>query len=75
MKTLREWRTERLWGIRDLARAAGTSDKTVVQVELGRQVPTFRTIRRISDALGVEPQQIREFAAAIEERGKARDPS
>lgn len=65
MKRLRRWRTERLWSVRDLAEAAGVSTKTVIQTEHSRQVPTFRTMRRISDALGVAPGEISEFADAL----------
>lgn len=68
MKSLRAWRTERLLSVRDLARLAGTSDKTVIQIELGRQTPTFRTMRRISDALQVSPREVTEFSRAIDER-------
>ena len=70
MKPLREWRAENLWSVRDLAREAGVSTKTVNEIEHGRGVPTFRTIRRICSALKVEPSEVTEFAAAIEERGK-----
>lgn len=70
MKTLRAWRAERLWGVRDLAREAGVSTKTVSQLEFGRQLPTFRTIRRISEALGVAPREVAEFAEALERRGQ-----
>lgn len=70
MKQLREWRTKRLWSIRDLAAAAGVSTKTVVQLEHGRQVPTYATMRRISEALDVAPAEITEFVAALRERGK-----
>ena len=70
MKPLRDWRTGRLLSVRDLARQAGTSDKTIIQIELGRQVPTFRTMRRISQVLGMAPEEITEFAAAIQKRGK-----
>ena len=69
-KPLREWRTERLWSVRDLADAAGVSTKTVVQLEYGRQRPNYTTMRRLSEALQVEPREIAEFAAALEERGK-----
>ena len=75
MKPLRDWRTGRLLSIRDLARQAGTSDKTIIQIELGRQVPTFRTMRRISQALGVDPGEITEFAGAIRKRGKGATPA
>ncbi len=70
MKPLREWRAERLMSSKTLATAAGVSNKTVIQIEHGRQMPTFRTIQRICPALGVEPGDVEEFAAAIEERGK-----
>ncbi len=68
VKSLREWRSERLWSVRDLAAAAGISTKTVVQTEHGRQLPTFRTMRRVSDALAVEPGEIAEFARALGKR-------
>jgi transcriptional regulator with XRE-family HTH domain len=70
MKTLREWRAERLLGVKALAAKAGVSNKTIVQIEHGAQVPSFRTIRRLSEALGVEPREVTEFAAAIEAAGK-----
>ena len=70
MKTLREWRAERLESSKTLAVKAGVSNKTILEIENGRNVPTFRTMRRLSDALGVAPSEIAEFAAAIEERGK-----
>jgi transcriptional regulator with XRE-family HTH domain len=70
MKTLREWRAERLESSKTLAAKAGVSNKTIIEVENGRNVPTFRTIRRLSEALGVDPAEVAEFAAAIEERGK-----
>lgn len=70
MKPLRTWRTEHLWGVRELADAANVSTKTVVQVEHGRQLATYRTMRRISQALGVDPQEVSEFAEAISQRAK-----
>src|SRR5918912_554785 len=75
MKPLRDWRTGRLLSVRDLARQAGTSDKTIIQIELGRQVPTFRTMRRVSQALGTAPEEFTEFAAAIQKRGKGAAPT
>ena len=70
MRTLREWRALRLLSVRALADKAGTSNKTIVQLENGKQLPTFRTMQRLSAALGVDPSEIAEFAAAIAERGK-----
>ena len=70
MKTLREWRAARLESSKTLALKAGVSNKTILEIENARSVPTFRTIRRLSEALGVEPEEIEEFASAIAERGK-----
>jgi DNA-binding Xre family transcriptional regulator len=69
-KTLREWRADRLISVEDLARAAGVSNKTIVQLEHGRQTATFRTMRRLCGALNVQPGDVTEFAEAQEERGK-----
>ena len=70
MKSLREWRAGKLMSSKALAAAAGVSNKTIIQIEHGRQLPTFRTIHRVTTALGVAPGDVEEFAAAIEERGK-----
>ena len=76
VKTLRQWRLEKLLGTKALATAAGVSNKTIVQIEHGRQVPLLRTIRLISEALGVPPREITEFAEALDAlehyEGKAR---
>lgn len=68
MPTLREARLARTLSQRDLARMAGVTAKTVIDVELGRQEPRLRTIRQIAAALGVEPTEVDEFRRAIEEK-------
>lgn len=70
MRSLREWRIARLMSVRDLARAAGISTKTVTQLEYGRHRPTFATMRKVAAALEAEPAEIAEFAAALEHWGK-----
>ena len=70
VKTLREWRALRLESSKTLAAKAGVSNKTILEIENGRQVPFFRTMRRLSEALAVDPSDVAEFALAIEERGK-----
>jgi transcriptional regulator with XRE-family HTH domain len=60
----------RLESSKTLAVKAGVSNKTILEIENGRNVPTFRTIRRLSEALNVDPAEVEEFAAAIEARGK-----
>lgn len=69
-KPLRTWRAEQLLSTRRLAAEAGTSNKTIVQIENGRQTPTFATIAKISRVLEVEPREVREFALALAERAR-----
>ncbi len=71
METLREVRARRLHTYRSLAAAAGCATKTIGDIEAGRIVPQYGTMRKIAAALGVEPTEITEFASAIEARGKA----
>ncbi len=65
VRTLEQFRRERLLTIRNLAAAAGVAPRTVVGIEHGRQTPHPGTIKRISTALGVEPKQVREFRLAM----------
>ena len=73
MPTLRELRADRLLTLRELADKAGIALSTLYMIESGRSAPSFRVIRAISGALGVEPASVAEFAAAMEEAkaGKA----
>ena len=73
MPTLREVRAQRVLTIRDLAQRAGVATRTIVEVEAGRVVPRFVTVRKLAAALGVEPAEVDEFRAAIERavEGKA----
>jgi DNA-binding Xre family transcriptional regulator len=74
VKRLREWRTEHLLSIRELAAAAEITPKTLTDLEYGRRRATYGTMRRISQALGVEPHEIAEFAMALASRGTLRKP-
>jgi transcriptional regulator with XRE-family HTH domain len=65
VKPLREHRREQLLTIDALAELAGVSTKTIVETELGRSIPKLRTIAKVSEALGVRPLEVEEFAAAI----------
>jgi transcriptional regulator with XRE-family HTH domain len=66
--TLRETRLKQALSQRDLARKAGVAPKTIVDLELGRQEPRLRTIRRLAEALGVNVVDVDEFRQAIEEK-------
>jgi transcriptional regulator with XRE-family HTH domain len=69
MPSLREVRRSKLISIEGLAEAAGVSTKTIVEIEHGRSLPRLQTIRKLSDALGVEPISVEEFAIAIADDG------
>jgi transcriptional regulator with XRE-family HTH domain len=65
MTRLRDIRRGKLISIEALAELAGVSTKTIVEIELGRSLPRLRTIKKLSEALEVEPASVEEFAAAI----------
>ena len=75
MKSLREWRAEKLMTIRDLAARANVANQTIVQIEHGRISPRLRTMRRVSEALEVEPSDIAEFDDAIRRVSEPLDTS
>jgi transcriptional regulator with XRE-family HTH domain len=56
--SLREVREAKHMTQRELAAAAGVSQRAIVQIELGRVEPQFRTIKKLAAALGVEPQEL-----------------
>ena len=65
MQTLKEARAARLLTVRGLAERAGVAFSTVHLIETGKAVPRFEMIEKLSAALGVEPGDVTEFAAAI----------
>ena len=73
MPTLREVRIRRLLSLRALAKRADVAQRTIVEAEAGRRVPQLATMRKIAGALDVDPMEIDEFRAAIEDaiEGKA----
>ena len=73
MTTLREARIRRLWSIRELAKRAEVSPRTIVQAEAGRLVPRYSTMRKIAAALDMEPTTIAEFAQAVEDAVEGKD--
>lgn len=69
---LKQLRRERFLSVRDLARAANLSPQTIVTAEAGGPL-RGSTVRKISEALGVSPADVAEFAKMIDaERVKAR---
>ena len=65
MRRLRAWRLEQLLSIERLAKEAGVSNRTIIDIEHGRVRPKLRTIGRLCHALGADPGDVTEFAAVI----------
>ena len=66
MPTLREARVKRLLSMRQLAHLAGLSPTTVYLTESGQRLPQYATMRKLAEALGVDPEEIDEFRAAMD---------
>jgi transcriptional regulator with XRE-family HTH domain len=64
MLTLREARQIRRLSQQALADRAGVARVTVSQIELGKSGPRPHVARRLSEALGMQPSEIEEFAEA-----------
>jgi transcriptional regulator with XRE-family HTH domain len=55
---LAELREERFLSHRELAKRAGVSPQTVLNLEHGDQDAQRRTVRKLAEALGVEPREL-----------------
>jgi transcriptional regulator with XRE-family HTH domain len=55
---LRRIRRERALSQRDLSRTTGIAFDTISRLETGKQRAQPRTIRKLADALGVEPREL-----------------
>jgi transcriptional regulator with XRE-family HTH domain len=64
---LRDVRLRRLLSVRALAKRAAVAPSTVHLIETGRRAPQLLTIYRLSQALGVDPAEIDEFRAALDD--------
>jgi transcriptional regulator with XRE-family HTH domain len=56
--SLRRLRAERALTLRDLAQISGVSYDTINKLELGRRPAHASTIRKLANALGVEPREL-----------------
>jgi DNA-binding XRE family transcriptional regulator len=71
-RSLRDVRAERLLSIRDLARLAGVAPSTIYMIEVGRSTPRLDVVRRLAEALSVDPLIVSEFRRAIRHHGGLR---
>jgi len=53
---LKRLRQEQALSLRDLARRSGVAYDTINRLELGKQDAQPRTIRRLAEALGLQPK-------------------
>jgi transcriptional regulator with XRE-family HTH domain len=60
-----EVRRTRLLSTRALERESGVSAKTINAIERGHTTPALATIKKLSEALGVDPLEVDEFREAI----------
>jgi transcriptional regulator with XRE-family HTH domain len=58
VERLRELRREQVLSLRDLEDKSGVSYNTIWRLEDGRQGAHPRTIRKLAEALGVEPREL-----------------
>ena len=57
-KRLRQLRDQRFWSRSELAEKAGVSPATISTLEDDNHPAQRRTIRKIANALGVDPQEL-----------------
>jgi len=55
---LRNWRRERVLSPQELEERSGVSYNTIWRLEDGRQGAHPRTVRKLAEALGVEPSEL-----------------
>jgi transcriptional regulator with XRE-family HTH domain len=55
---LRHLRVERALSQQDLERATGIAQSTISNLELGNRPARLSTIRKLAEALGVEPKEL-----------------
>jgi transcriptional regulator with XRE-family HTH domain len=58
VERLKELRRERVLSLRELEERSGVSYNTIWRIEDGRQGAHPRTVRKLVEALGVEPSEL-----------------
>jgi transcriptional regulator with XRE-family HTH domain len=58
VKRLKELRRERVLSLRELEEKSGVSYNTIWRLEDGRQGAHPRTVRKLAQALGVDPKEL-----------------
>jgi transcriptional regulator with XRE-family HTH domain len=55
---LKEARTRELLTQQELARKSGLGVNTIIRIERNQVEPHFRTIRKLAEALGIDPKEL-----------------
>lgn len=71
MPKLEAIRKARLFTQQTLAEKANIAIGTIYRIEAGRATPRFNIIRKLCDALTVDPSEVDEFRATLQGAGKA----
>ncbi len=58
VKRLKELRRDRVLSLRDLEEKSGVSYNTIWRLEDGRQGAHPKTVRKLAEALGVQPSEL-----------------
>jgi len=58
VERLKELRRERVLSLRELEERSGVSYNTIWRIEDGRQGAHPKTVRRLAEALGVQPSEL-----------------
>jgi transcriptional regulator with XRE-family HTH domain len=58
VERLKELRRERVLSLRELEERSGVSYNTIWRLEDGRQGAHPRTVRKLADALGIQPSEL-----------------
>jgi transcriptional regulator with XRE-family HTH domain len=58
VQRLKELRRERVLSLRELEERSGVSYNTIWRIEDGRQGAHPRTVRKLAEALGVDPKEL-----------------
>jgi DNA-binding XRE family transcriptional regulator len=70
-----EARAKALYSASALAKAAGVSRASIYDIEGGKWLPSLEMVRKLSEALKVDPMEVDEFRAAIEKTVRGKVPA
>jgi transcriptional regulator with XRE-family HTH domain len=73
MVSLKEARMAKFLTIEELAAKAGVSTTTIVRAERGETIWRLAAMKKIADALGLDPSEIDEFVASARAIARGRD--